>query len=110
MRRFILLMAGLCLAFRGGIDRVAASALPSRPGALDDLRLGVRAQTDPRVRHYLSPQRVVWQSAETGGVVEHPERLLDPFSGQITLDNRTACTLRHQGRAPGILLDFGREL
>ena len=103
-------MAGLCLAFRGGIERVAASASPSRPGALDDMRLGVRAQTDPRVRHYLSPQRVVWQSAETGGVVEHPERLLHPFSGQITLDNRTACTLRHQGRAPGILLDFGREL
>jgi alpha-L-rhamnosidase len=68
------------------------------------------AKADPRVRHYVAPTRVVWQSREDGAVVEKPEHLLKPDSGQVTLSNPAACVLRHKGKAPGILLDFGREL
>jgi alpha-L-rhamnosidase len=69
-----------------------------------------RATFDARVRQYILPTRIVWQSREEGAVVENPNQLLRPFSGQITLDNQAACVLRHKGKAPGILLDFGREL
>ncbi|HPC59525.1 MAG TPA: alpha-L-rhamnosidase C-terminal domain-containing protein [Verrucomicrobiota bacterium] len=68
------------------------------------------ATPDPRVREYVAPTRIVWQSAGEGGSVQDAQRLLEPFSGQITLDNRAGCVLRHRGQPPGLLLDFGREL
>jgi alpha-L-rhamnosidase len=72
--------------------------------------LAQRATADPRVRSFVLPARVVWQSTEAGATVENPDRLLKTGSGQITLDNPAACVLRHRGKPPGILLDFGREL
>jgi alpha-L-rhamnosidase len=65
---------------------------------------------DPRIREYLLPTRIVWQSPAEACVVHDAELLLQSFSGQITLDNRSGCTLRNNGKPPGILLDFGREL
>lgn len=63
---------------------------------------------DPRVRRYVMPARVVWQ---TGGKAapENPERLLHP-ADQTTVTGGAPCILRHQGEVPGLLLDFGREL
>jgi hypothetical protein len=52
----------------------------------------------------------LWQSEQPGAVVQNPQRLLEPFTGQATLDDRAGCLLRHQGQPPGVLLDFGREL
>jgi alpha-L-rhamnosidase len=69
-----------------------------------------RLAVDPRVRRYIVPSRVVWHSTEAGAVVETPERLLQRGSGQVTLSSSAACVMRNSGRAPGILLDFGREL
>lgn len=69
-----------------------------------------RSEVDPRVRQYLLPARVLWVSPADQARVEKPEILLQASSGQITLDNPKACILRHQGKAPGVLLDFGREL
>ncbi len=65
---------------------------------------------DPRVRRYITPTRVVWQSKAEGASVETPERLLIAGSGQVTLSHPAACVLRNNGKTPGILLDFGREL
>jgi alpha-L-rhamnosidase len=65
---------------------------------------------DPRVREYVSPTRIVWQSEPDAGVVQDAKLLLQPFSGQVTLGNRAACILRNYGKPPGVLLDFGREL
>lgn len=53
---------------------------------------------DPRVREYVLPTRIVWQA----GTPERPETLLWP--------GEAACVLRHTGEAPGLLVDFGREL
>lgn len=93
---------------------VRAQAAGPFVGALLLVVLTVPAQADAtpdaRVREYVMPTRIVWQSAAEGSTVQHAERLLEPFSGQITLDHRAGCVLRHDGRAPGILLDFGREL
>jgi hypothetical protein len=71
---------------------------------------GPLPSADPRVREYVMPTRVLWQSPPESGAVLDAEALLQPFSGQITLDSRSGCTLRNNGNPPGILLDFGREL
>ena len=100
------------LAFAAiALGLLLASPAHGAPGtSLGEPPSGPRATPDPRVREYVLPARVLWQSPAEGCVIENAEQLLQPFSGQITLDNRTACILRHKGQAPGILLDFGREL
>lgn len=69
-----------------------------------------QATRDPRVRQYLAPVRVLWQSPNEASAVENAEQLLRTGPVQITLDAPAACTLRHAGKEPGVLLDFGREL
>jgi hypothetical protein len=61
---------------------------------------------DPRTRRYLAPTRVLWTS-DAG--VSGAERLLTP-GGQAVVYHPTTCSLAHDGTAPGVLLDFGREL
>ena len=68
-------------------------------------RLPILRVDDPRIRQYIIPQRVVWQSA--GSTVENAQALLSAGSGQVTLDNRTPCVLNEGG---AVLVDFGREL
>ena len=60
---------------------------------------------DPRVRRYVIPRRVVWQSP--GATVENTQALLSAGRGQVTLDNANPCVLHEGG---GVLVDFGREL
>ena len=62
--------------------------------------------TDPRVREYILPSRILWKSAGPDSSVENAEQLLKPFSGQVTLDNRAACVLKNHGQEPGVLLAF----
>jgi alpha-L-rhamnosidase len=69
-----------------------------------------RGTQDERVRTYITPTRIVWQSDDVDSSVENAETLLDQDSGQVTLSNSIGCTLRNNGSAPGILLDFGCEL
>lgn len=88
----ILLVLGVCIAF--------AQAASDPPTAGNS-----RETVDPRVRRYLIPQRVVWQSAED--TVENARALLSTGSGQVTLDNNNPCVLNEGG---GVLVDFGREL
>ena len=66
--------------------------------------------TDPRVRKYILPTRVIWQYKGEGAVVDTAERLLKPGSGQVTLTGPPSCIMRNNGKTPGILLDFGKEL
>ena len=64
---------------------------------------------DPRLRRYVIPARIVWQT-EGGATPQDPEALLQADDGQASLFPQRVCTLTHRGQAPGILLDFGREL
>ncbi len=73
---------------------------------MSPLALRSRSTSDPRVREYVQPTRILWST----GAVENVEALLKPWSGQITLDNMEGCTLRHQGTPASILIDFGMEL
>jgi len=104
----VLAGAGLWLSQVPAPSATSATAALALPATAADL--AARAKPDPRVRQYILPARVVWQSQEDGAVVENAAQLLKPGSGQVTLDSRGACTLRHKGKVPGVLLDFGREL
>lgn len=92
----------LCLVLIPG----ALASLAGQP----DTNVNSTIARDPRVRDYLSPARVLWQSPPDACAVLDAELLLEPFNGQVTLGNTAGCVLRNNGKAPGILLDFGREL
>ncbi len=56
---------------------------------------------DPRVRTLLKPVRVVWQT----------EGKSAPKGAQELLrEGGKSCVMKHDGDAPGLLLDFGREI
>ena len=63
---------------------------------------------DPRVRRYITPVRVVWQSDESS--VGSAQCLLDPRPPQAVFTHQANCVLRNDGTEPGIVLDFGSEL
>jgi hypothetical protein len=56
---------------------------------------------DPRVRRYLKPVRLVWQSAAPA-VVDGAEELIEGADG--------SCHMHFKAEAPGILVDFGQEI
>ncbi len=87
---------GLCAAM------VAAAALPAPVADA----LEARATSDPRVRTYVLPSRVV---CHTDGV-QNADALLQERSGQITLDASNPCVLNNAKGNAAILLDFGKEL
>lgn len=62
------------------------------------LDIGAR---DPRIRSFVNPARVIWTTAD--GVAD-PANLLTDDDNVCTLTNKTGAD------APGIVLDFGREL
>lgn len=68
-------------------------------------------ERDERVRTYISPTRVVWQSGEG---VQLADVLLKEGNGQPYCNNDTPtsyCILSSEnGAAPGVLLDYGKEL
>jgi hypothetical protein len=102
MKRLLAIWLGAGLLARGATPEMTPPAA-GRPVANP-------ATPDPRVREFVTPTRVLWQSPAEGCVVVDADQLLQTFSGQVTLGNDAACTLRNNGRAPGLLLDFGREL
>lgn len=94
----------------GAVETTAseASSATCAPATAD---LADRARRDPRVRDYIAPKRIVWQSPDDEqAMIEYAKTLLDVGDGQVTLETPVACTLRNKGKAPAVLLDFGREL
>jgi len=72
---------------------------------------------DPRVRTYVDPVRVVWQSPPSlygaRRAVKWADSLAGEKHGQVpekTWGTPTGCRLENNGDVPGIILDFGREL
>jgi hypothetical protein len=86
------------------------SAPPNGPAFQPIAAFADRVTVDPRVRRYIAPSRVMWHSEEDAARVETPERLLRRDSGQVTLTGPPACVMRNNGKRPGVLLDFGKEL
>ncbi|WP_084165775.1 alpha-L-rhamnosidase-related protein [Dyadobacter crusticola] len=70
-----------------------------------------QSQQDSRVRHYLTPQRIVWSSDKTGTSVIDAQKLLVKGSGQADLVHQNYCRLiSTEQQKPGILFDFGKEI
>lgn len=81
------------------------------PPIFDGNPIAAQAQKDPRVRMYLSPQRILWQSDQSGKYIKDAQYLLKPGNGQAELVNKNLITLKSDGQSePGILLDFGKEI
>lgn len=66
---------------------------------------------DSRVRAYLTPQRIVWQSSGQGSI-NNPEGLLEKGNnGQSELTDKQVCIMQStETEYPAILLDFGKEI
>ncbi|MDI9401457.1 MAG: alpha-L-rhamnosidase [Limisphaerales bacterium] len=72
---------------------------------------GGRIEKDPRVRTYVTPARIVWQSQNSDkSTVKNAECLLKNTSGQISLTTPDFCALENKGEPASILIDFGTEL
>ncbi|MCW0481335.1 hypothetical protein [Gaoshiqia sediminis] len=70
-------------------------------------------QKDELTRYYLSPQRVVWQSAESEEKIRNLGVLLNPGTGQAAfgLKKEAFATLTNAaGDTTGFILDFGKEI
>jgi len=69
---------------------------------------------DTRLRTYIEPTRIVWQSADDAKAsVSNATELLKPKLGQVSEGaflSWGGCMMENKGAAPAILLDFGREL
>lgn len=85
----------------------------------DDQALCGKDAADPRVRTYVHPVRIVWQSTTDKGFrerfrVANAVSLVGKKRGQIPeagwhVDS-VGCQLSNEGLPAGVLLDFGREL
>ena len=71
-------------------------------------------QTDPRVRTFMMPTRVVWVSGNTDqSSVTDADILLAPKYGQVpegVFHDGAGCRMENKGAPASVLVDFGREL
>lgn len=76
-----------------------------------DAARAAEAQSTETVRKYLSPVRILWQSADSGSSIVNAKTLLKKGIGQADLSGNDLCVLTSNGTGkPGLLLDFGKEL
>ncbi|MCE7059694.1 alpha-L-rhamnosidase C-terminal domain-containing protein [Dyadobacter sp. CY343] len=69
------------------------------------------SQKDSRIRHYLTPKRIVWTSDKTSTSVVDAQKLLVKGSGQADLVHQNFCKMISTADVkPGILFDFGKEI
>lgn len=74
------------------------------------VNVGSTAQKDPRVRVYLTPQKVLWETNDNSARVIDSQVLLEQRSPQISLDAQNPCILCNDGKEASILLDYGCEI
>ncbi|MDP4184439.1 MAG: alpha-L-rhamnosidase [Bacteroidota bacterium] len=88
-----------------------ANAVIAQLPPVFDVNSKAQVRQDPRVRKYITPQRVVWKSDNTGEFVMNAESVLKPGIGQADLNQGNYLTLKSTGdNHPGIVLDFGKEI
>ncbi len=81
------------------------------PPTAQNIGIDRRATVDSRVRRYISPKRVIWQSARQPAVCDI-DALLTDRCGQLLGGNspENNFVLDSSAGTPGILLDFGIQL
>ncbi|WP_282179453.1 hypothetical protein [Maribacter stanieri] len=69
------------------------------------------ASTSEMVKTYLTPQRIIWQSDESGKSILNSERLLEKGNGQVAVNDENLFRfVSTTDEKPGILLDYGKEI
>ena len=103
MNKFITFILVLCL-----IEVNCFAQLPPVFGSeYDEI-----AQKDELTRVFISPQRVMWTSDNTGELVKNTEVLLKPGNSQSDMSRTTSfCSIKNtENDTSSILLDYGKEL
>lgn len=70
-----------------------------------------KSSSSDMVKTYLTPQRIVWQSDDTGESIKNAETLLKKGNGQVAVNDENLFRfVSTTDKRPGILLDYGKEI
>ncbi|RKN78673.1 alpha-L-rhamnosidase-related protein [Ulvibacterium marinum] len=70
-----------------------------------------KATTSDMVKTYLKPQRIVWQSDNSGKSIKNVETLIKKGNGQVAVNDQNLFRfISTEAERPGILLDYGKEI
>jgi alpha-L-rhamnosidase len=69
-----------------------------------------RCDDEDRVRTYVLPQRILWQTECPSASVTNAACLLQNRNGQVTVGAQGYCVMENKGDRAGLLLDFGVEM
>jgi alpha-L-rhamnosidase len=63
------------------------------------------------VKTYITPQKIVWQSDDSGEFIKNSTSLLNKGNGQVAVNDKNLCRfISTEENKPGILLDYGKEI
>lgn len=63
------------------------------------------------VKTYITPQKIIWQSDDSGKFIKNPTSLLHKGNGQLAVNDQNLCRfISDTTNKPGILLDYGKEI
>ncbi|WP_422083593.1 hypothetical protein [Ulvibacterium sp.] len=70
-----------------------------------------KATTSDMVKTYLKPQRIVWQSDNSGKSIKNVETFIKKGNGQVAVNDQNLFRfISTEAERPGILLDYGKEI
>ena len=70
-----------------------------------------RANHSEMVRTYLTPNRIVWKSDDSGNHIKNENTLLEKGNGQVAVNDQNLFRLiSTKDHKPGIMLDYGKEI
>ena len=63
------------------------------------------------VKTYITPQKIIWQSDDSGEFIKNAASLLNKGNGQVAVNDKNLCRfISSEENRPGILLDYGKEI
>jgi alpha-L-rhamnosidase len=63
------------------------------------------------VKTYITPQKIIWQSDNSGEFLKNATSLLQKGNGQVAVNDQNLCRfISTERNKPGILLDYGKEI
>jgi len=63
------------------------------------------------VKTYITPQKIIWQSDDSGEFIKNASSLLNKGNGQVAVNDKNLCRfISSEENRPGILLDYGKEI
>ena len=63
------------------------------------------------VKTYITPQKIIWKSDNSGEFIKNAASLLNKGNGQVAVNDKNLCRfISTEENKPGILLDYGKEI